>query len=63
MDETIPDPNAGTMYHAPTGNRVDTSGGVEEGMSKRNYGKSFERPPFDGTIDGEVFDRFEQTKY
>ena len=50
------------MHHAPIGNRVDASGGVEEGVPKRNYGESFERPPFVGTIDGEVFDRFKRRK-
>ena len=57
LAETLDDPNEGTEFHAPT--EVE---GVATRVKKRNFGQSFDRPQFSGTMDVLVLDRYKRVK-
>ena len=62
LDGIVRDFNVGTPYHAPTEDILDKEEQQAEGVSKRNYGEIFDRPPFVGACDVEVVDRFKRRK-
>ena len=63
-DETLVDPNAGTNLYAPPPNISDRSSRpqTEGGVIKRNYGQTFDRPPFIASIDIDLLDRFKRRR-
>ena len=63
LDDIIDEPNAGTRFHAPMPNFPRTNVVTAEEMpKKRNFSKIFDRPPFVGTAEVDVFNKFKRKK-
>ena len=63
QDETFDDPNSGTSFHAPTPNFVanDIQKDINVVM-KRNYAQVFKRPPFIGSVEVDMVDKFKRRR-
>ena len=63
LDETLDDPNDGSAFHAPTPNFPGVNIRTENAApKKRNYGETFDRPPFVATVDIDELDSFKRRK-